>query len=158
MLAIPENQALAVGKRWLISGFKSQAEDGLNGTFWGISSARESYKQPDGSKLTGGYSKKLATEVIGCIRTDLDAFSDAEAAVLENHGYWLADAGIYAHLTTPLRPDPYPALDIPHPDYVQEDKVRSLLADVGRGPSWDMSKSRWRFERGWSAVAVFPFM
>src|SRR5690348_13399280 len=102
-LAIPENQALAVRKRWLISSFQSPAEDGLTGTFWGIGSARESYRLPDGSKLTGGYSKKLATEVIGCMRTDLDAFSEPEASVLENHGYWLADAGVSVHLQPPLR-------------------------------------------------------
>ena len=128
-LAIPENQALAVRKRWLISSFKDKSDDGLDGTFWGIGSAREKYKLPNGAQLTGGYSKTLATQVIGCIRTDLDSFSDAEAAVLENHGYWLADAGVSAHLQPPLRPDPYPPLAPPHPEWPNEERVRQALSD-----------------------------
>ncbi len=135
-LAIPENQALAVRKRWLISSFKSQADDGLSGTFWGIGSARESYKRSDGSKLTDGYSKKLATEVIGCIRTDLDAFSDAEAAILENHGYWLADAGVSAHLQRPLHPDLFPDLVVPHQEWVDEGRVREALQDSWKRTPW----------------------
>jgi NTE family protein len=128
--AIPEDQALALRKRWLISSFENGS---LDGAFWGIGSARESYKVSD------GYSKKLATEVIGCIRTDLDAFSEAEAAVLENHGYWLADAGVSVHLPSPLKPSPYPALRIPHPKWKDEQIVREALKDswkrtaLGRG-------------------------
>jgi NTE family protein len=128
-VAIPENQALAVRKRWLISSFEDKSVNGLDGTFWGIGSARESYKLPGGSQLPGGYSKKLATEVIGCIRTDLDAFAEAEAAVLENHGYWLADAGVLVHLQPSLRPDPYPPLALPHPEWIDEQKVREALKD-----------------------------
>ncbi|HVH69706.1 MAG TPA: patatin-like phospholipase family protein [Candidatus Dormibacteraeota bacterium] len=138
-LAIPENQALAVRKRWLISSFGDPSPNGLDGTFWGIGSAREKYKLPGGGQLSGGYSKDLATEVIGCIRTDLDAFSEVEAAVLENQGYWLADAGVWVHLPPPLRPDPYPALVLPHPEWADEQKVREALKDswkrtlLGRG-------------------------
>lgn len=135
-LAIPENQALAVRKRWLISSFKNKGDDGLDGTFWGVGSARESYNLKDGSQLTGGYSKKLATEVIGCVRTDLDAFSAAEAAVLENHGYWLADAGVFAHLSPPLRPDPYPLLRVPHPEWTDEQVVREGLRDSWKRTLW----------------------
>ena len=135
-LAIPENQALAVRKRWLISSFRDQGDDGLDGTFWGVGSARESYRLSDGSHLSGGYSKQLATGVIGCIRTDLDAFSPAEAAVLENHGYWLADAGVSAHLRPPLRPDPYPPLIIPHPEWAEEKAVRKALQDSWKRTLW----------------------
>lgn len=126
-ISIPENQALAVRKRWLISSFENHSMDG---TFWGIGSARESYKVPD------GYSKKLATEVIGCIRTDLDAFSGAEANVLENHGYWLADAGVSVHLQAPLKPDPYPPLRVPHPEYLDEQTVRDALKDSRKRTVW----------------------
>jgi len=138
-LAIPENQALAVRKRWLISSFGDNSANGLDGTFWGIGSAREKYRLPTGTTLPGGYSKALATEVIGGIRTDLDAFSDVEAAVLENHGYWLADAGVSVHLQPPLRPDPYPPLALPHPEWTDEKNVREALKDswkrtvLGRG-------------------------
>jgi NTE family protein len=135
-LAIPENQALAVRKRWLISSFEDESADSLDGTFWGIGSAREKYKLPGGGKLSGGYSKKLAIEVIGCIRTDLDAFSGAEAAVLENHGYSLADAGVSVHLQPPLRPEPYPPLTLPHPEWADEEKVRDALKDSWRRTAW----------------------
>ena len=60
----------------------------MEGTYWGIGSATSSYES------NTGYSKALATEVIAGIRTDLDSFSDAEAAILENHGYLLADAAV----------------------------------------------------------------
>ena len=36
--------------------------------------------------------------MIAGIRTDLDSFSDAEAAVLEAHGYLLADAAVKRHV------------------------------------------------------------
>ena len=36
-------------------------------------------------------------EVISRIRTDLDAFCDAECAVLQNHGYLLVDIAIKVH-------------------------------------------------------------
>jgi NTE family protein len=126
-VSIPENQALAVRKRWLISSFRA---GDIDGTFWGIGSARESYRIPD------GYSKKLATQIIGCIRTDLDAFSEAEAAVLENHGYWLADAGVAVHLPPSFKPNPYPALQIPHPEWKEEQKVRNALAGSWKRTVW----------------------
>jgi hypothetical protein len=36
-------------------------------------------------------------KVIAHVRTDLDYFSAAEAAVLQNHGYLLADAAMRAY-------------------------------------------------------------
>ena len=44
-----------------------------------------------------GYSKGFAMDVIANIRTDLDAFSEVEQAVLMNHGYALIDAAIRTH-------------------------------------------------------------
>src|SRR5262249_56996009 len=71
-IAIPENQALALRKRWLISNFTSNQ---LKGTYWGIGSSRASYG------LDGGYSDELAKNFIAAIRTDLDSFSDTEASI-----------------------------------------------------------------------------
>ncbi len=62
-----------------------------------------------------GYDAALVREVIVAVRTDLDAFGDAEQAVLENHGYLLADAAVREHggaetsWIEPLPPEP------PHP-------------------------------------------
>ncbi len=122
--AIIENQAIALRKRWLISNFNAGV---MHGAYWGIGSARSRYNTGD----TQGYSLDLAQNVIGEIRTDLDAFSDAEASVLENHGYFLADAAVRKHLSE-LVPTPAPALVPPRPGWmVSEDRIRQALADSG---------------------------
>jgi NTE family protein len=119
---IIHNQAGAVRKRWLIANFEARI---MSGTYWGIGSAVASYG------LTGGYSKSLASQVIGTIRTDLDAFSREEAAVLENHGYLLADAAVRRHVL-PGAPDQVPVADAalrpPHPEWLDEDRVKRALA------------------------------
>jgi hypothetical protein len=65
----------------------------------------------------------FSTDVIGVIRTDLDAFSDVEVAVLENHGYLAADRAIKkraSHLISRTLP-----LQIPFPDWLgDEERVR----------------------------------
>jgi hypothetical protein len=74
-----------------------------------------------------GYCADLVAEVIAGVRTDLDAFGDAEQAVLENHGYLLADdairaVGIGSDEIEPLPPEP------PHPYWMNEERVRAALA------------------------------
>lgn len=64
------------------------------------------------------------------IRTDLDSFSDAEAAVLENHGYLLADAAVNRHVPA-LLPAAVPPLAVPHPGWMDEDRARAALKDSG---------------------------
>lgn len=123
-VSIVENQARALRKRWLISSFIANVMDG---TYWGVASARSSYDPDD----TAGYSKALATEMIDTIRTDLDAFSEAEAAVLENHGYLLADVAIRRHVRD-LLPSEAPPLAVPHPAWMDEARVRAALAGSGK--------------------------
>jgi len=119
---IQERQTRALRKRWLISNFLLRE---MRGAYWATSGSRGSYERQ------GGYSKELATNVIAEIRTDLDAFSDAEAAVLENHGYFLADAAVETHLSD-LISRPAPPLRIPHPDWMDEARVRVALRNSGR--------------------------
>jgi NTE family protein len=122
-LSIIDNQSLALRKRWLIGGFI----DGLfEGTYWGIASAVESFEVD----VSPAYSKDFAKRVIARVRTDLDAFSDAEIAVLENHGYTLAEAAIRRHLPQ-LLPNPVPPFALPHP-WIPEDEARRLLRDSGK--------------------------
>ena len=79
--------------------------------------------------MNQGYSEELAKSCIASIRTDLDSFSKVEAAVLENHGYWLADAAIRIHLPE-LITGAVPELKIPHPEWAgPEDKIRQALQD-----------------------------
>ena len=119
-ISIPENQGLALRKRWLISNFNSGQ---LKGTYWGIGSSAVDYG------ISQGYKSELAKNFIAKIRTDLDSFSDAEASVLENHGYWLADAAIRVHVPE-LLPENIPSLAVPYPAWAgPEDKIKQTLAE-----------------------------
>ena len=99
------------------------AEDGgRDGVGWEIAAAAH----------PPGYDPALVREVIAAVRTDLDAFGDAEQAVLENHGYLLADAAVREHggagagPIEPLPPEP------PHPRWMSEGRVREALAASSR--------------------------
>lgn len=75
-----------------------------------------------------GYPQRLVAETIAAVRTDLDAFGEAEQAILENHGYLLADAALRRQgLVNPggvvgLPPAP------PHPRWMSERRVREALS------------------------------
>ena len=119
-VAIVEGQSRALRKRWLIAGYLTGQ---LAGTYWGIGSTTAHYQSP-----TPGYPEGLVDDVVSEVRTDLDAFSDAEIAVLENHGYLMAEAAIQRHAPDLVRqPAPPPA--VPHPDWLDEAKVRRALAN-----------------------------
>ena len=120
-IGIPENQALALRKRWLISNFVARQ---MSGTYWGIGGTVKEYG------FEQGYSEGLVKGYIAKIRTDLDSFSDAEACVLENHGYTLADAAIRKHL--PDLPPLLPKLSIPHTDWLDEEQIKTALKDSSR--------------------------
>lgn len=116
------NQVLALRKRWLISNFIAGE---LKGAYWGIGSDAAGYKSG-----VPGYSKALITGVISKVRTDLDAFSSAEAEVLENHGYMLAEAAVKRHVPSfAALPSPFV---VPHPEWLDEGKVRLALAGSGK--------------------------
>jgi NTE family protein len=116
---IIQDQAAAVRKRWLIHSYKQKV---YAGAYWGISSATSSYVKNPGY----GFSKELATEVIARVRTDLDAFSSQEIAVLERHGYEIADMAIRTHA-----PEIAPALDSPskYNSKVDEEEIRHHLSN-----------------------------
>ena len=128
--AIQERQARGLRKRWLLAGF---SEGSLEGTYWGVGGAASHYDAG-----APGYGEDLARATIAEIRTDLDAFSDAEAAVLENHGYLLAEAALRRHVPSLLATAP-PA-SVPRPDWYPpargEDAIRAALADSGRRRTW----------------------
>lgn len=85
------NQAEAVRKRWLIASFLMGVYEGA---YFGIRSSVSDFP----IHPAAGYSKQLAVNVISKIRTDMDRFSDDEIAVLENHGYLLAEAAYRSHI------------------------------------------------------------
>lgn len=120
---IAGNQVAALRKRWLISDFEHNV-DRLEGAYWGIGSAVSRY----GIDSSVSYTKQLATDIIARIRTDMDGFSTVERAVLENHGYLLADAAIQRHLRH-LVELPLPQLNVPFPEWMDERRVRAALRD-----------------------------
>lgn len=123
--AVQELQCRALRRRWLIANFEQEVMDG---TYWRTAGARSSYDPQDST----GYSKKLAMDVIAEVRTDLDAFSDAEAAVLENHGYLMADKAARTHCPGVAR-TPSAPLQPPFEEWLPpkkpEDAIRRALAD-----------------------------
>lgn len=120
---VADHQSRSLRRRWLLASFASGA---LGGAYWGIGRARSSYAADD----TAGYPKDLATRLIAGVRTDLDAFSSAEAAVLENHGYLLADRAIASHASALLPPE-VPPLRVPHPDWLDPARVEVELGESG---------------------------
>jgi hypothetical protein len=121
------DQAEAVRKRWLIASYTQEV---YGGTYWGIASAVSKYEIPDAI----GYTEGLADEIISTVRTDMDKFSDAEAGVLENHGYTLAEVAVRKHIPqlykeipmVPPSPSLWPGLE---KRIEVEATIRNLLAD-----------------------------
>ncbi len=84
-----------------------------------------------GASADGAYPPELVTATIAAVRTDLDAFGEAERAVLENHGYLLADAalrrrGLSGGVIETAPPEP------PHPRWMGPGRVREALASSSR--------------------------
>jgi NTE family protein len=115
---IISRQAGAVRKRWLISNFQ---EDVLDGAYWGIASHPTRY-----DKQATTYPDKLIDDVISEVRTDLDRFSEAEASVLVNHGYLLADVAVRKHAPGLIAQDHPPS--VPHPDWMDAALVAGALS------------------------------
>lgn len=130
--AIQGNQAVALRKRWLISNFIAGV---LEGTYWGMGSPTANY----GPGAPDGYSRTLIEGVISEVRTDMDAFSEAEIAVLENHGYLLAEAAIRRHAPGLIEPFVAP-FAIPHPEWMDEARVAEALHGSHK---WRLPLGRW---------------
>jgi hypothetical protein len=82
--------------------------------------------------VPGGYEPALVAATIAGVRTDLDAFGEAEQAVLENHGYLLADAAVRARGLATKAGIEASAPEPPHPGWMGGGKVREALAASGR--------------------------
>jgi len=119
-LSISTNQVTSLRKRWLISNFNSGE---LDGAYWGIGSTVEHYEVQ-----TPGYPEELVDDRISEVRTDLDAFSEAECAVLVNHGYLLGEAAVRRHLPAMIVPNAEP-FRIPYPEWMDEGRVEAALAN-----------------------------
>lgn len=124
--AIQGNQALAVRKRWLMSQYISRE---LKGTYWGIGSP-VSHFEDDSTLPTRkyvGYSDELVKQVISEVRTDMDAFSEAEIQILQNHGYMLAEAALRQHASWLISPEA--PFRLPYPSWVDDNRIKEALKD-----------------------------
>ena len=81
--------------------------DKPTGAFWRLASRKSNFCEncsPEFARYVEeheadwyGYPEELQFSLIGEVRTDLDAFTDAESKILENHGYFMADLAIRRH-------------------------------------------------------------
>lgn len=114
-------QGVEVRKRWLISGF---LRGDLEGTYWGIASKPSNYPTPTPPTA---YPEDLIAGEISQVRIDLDEFSEGERAVLENHGYLMADIAVHSHAEQLItqRRDP----QVPFPDWMDPQRAAAALHD-----------------------------
>ena len=91
------NQVADLRKRWLIERFKREPPDRY-GTIFALDSELNDFWEHGNVPASDrhGYGEE-ARDSIEKVRTDLDAFSEAEIACLENHGYAMANAALVAH-------------------------------------------------------------
>jgi NTE family protein len=125
--SVVENQARSLRRRWLQAGY---ATGQISGAYFGISSAVSRYK----GATVEGYPEKFAKsqKAIANIRTDLDAFSEAEAGVLENHGYSLAEAAVRVHATSLITNDAPYRPPCPEWDWTRMSAVTKALRKSGK--------------------------
>ena len=112
-----------------------RATDKPSGAFWRLASKKagfcencsEEFEQ-ETSKLEQdwyGYSEEICDSLIAEMRTDMDSFTRAEARILENHGYYMADLAIRRHARH--LGDLNAGFRVPHRDVLDEQTVFAAL-------------------------------
>lgn len=121
------NQSAALRKRWLIAEFQRGV---MTGTYWGIGGNFEDYHF-DGAR---GYEREVV-ELFKRVRTDLNAFSDAEIACLENHGYALGDVAVRKWVARDLGTSDA-EFRWPRPELAGAEAASAALANSHRRTFW----------------------
>ncbi len=126
----------------------SRVTDKPTGAFWRLASRKSNFCENCSDEFAAeveelekdwyGYPEALQLSHLGEIRTDMDAFTTAEAKILENHGYFMADLAIRRHARHLRQVDA--EFRVPHRDYLDENRVREALR---------VSHSRLYFWRRW---------
>jgi NTE family protein len=116
-------QATDVRKRWLIANFITRQ---LDGTYWSVAGIAGDYPVPS----QPAYSREFVRDSIAPVRIDLDVFSDGERAVLENHGYLMAETAIRSHAAGLALNGP--AAAPPFPEWLDERKAADALRDSAK--------------------------
>jgi NTE family protein len=118
-------QATDARKRWLVANF---IEEKMKGAYWGIASRPASYgldPAPD------AYTYPFIRDFIAPVRIDLDVFTPGEIAVLENHGYLMAEIAVRKHESA-LVEGTWPELAVPHPEWLDEVRAGNALRSSGK--------------------------
>lgn len=117
-------QARAMRARFLINQFERRVR---KGAFWSIGTDTSKFK----TSQEGNFYTYDSINKISNIRTDLDAFSDDEIKILENHGYIVADAVIRRRAPSLIIRDE--DLCIPHREVLSKSSVdRALVSSHKR--------------------------
>lgn len=87
-------------------------------------------KEKPAGEVFRGYRTDKARGMISSIRTDLDRFEEAEARILENHGYFEMHNRITLKLNGLIENTSY-VPKTPHPDFENEQAVIDALARSG---------------------------
>lgn len=141
--SISMEQVGAVRKRWLIERIESSRQ---TGAYWGIDTRIEEYPIDDAV----GYGPACRS-LFASVRTDFNAFSDAEICCLENHGYTLADAAIRSRCPRMCLSSPPAKPCWPHGDCKGDDfAMRSLANSASR----TLLRDSWSYLRSASASAL----
>jgi NTE family protein len=109
------NQAQSLRRRMFFGGIDRRS---YTGTRWDLRTTT--------SAGGPGYSDEIVTGTIARIRTDLDRFTEAEQMVLENHGYCAVETRFREKLSKEI-PDDATDAQVPHPEWMDEDRVRHSL-------------------------------
>jgi NTE family protein len=127
-------QSTDVRKRWLIASF---IREDLDGTYWGIDSLPRNYEH------TGeAYDERLIRDRISQVRIDLDIFSEGEIAVLENHGYLMAEIAVQRHAGG-LVADGAPPARPPHPEWMDPERAADALVESAQTKLFSRSGLLW---------------
>jgi len=85
-----------------------------------------------GAAIAGGYPAELVAETIGGLPDGLEGFGEAQRAVLENHGYLLAEAAAQAQGIAAGGDLEAAAVSPPHPGWMDVGRVRAALVAEAR--------------------------
>jgi NTE family protein len=133
-VSVVMNQASSVRKRM----FFAQREAGAyRGTYWSIRTAAELPDDPKSLQTARGYPRDVVDGLIAEVRTDLDSFTEAEAKILENHGYFAAERSLSLYFGD--SPSPGIAPRAPNPEWMDRERVEKALAESARR----VSVKRW---------------
>lgn len=120
------NQVASLRKRMFFTGITKKWHTGVY-----IDIGYERATVPATGGAFDGYADGNIRDMIAGIRTDLDRFTEGEACILENHGYYEAYRRIKGKLSDQMA-DPAFVGSTPHPEWTDETSVKKALRSSGK--------------------------